>query len=252
MHIISLLPLFIPLYVYLFSILLPVSHSKHPRTIGAPAISSSSSGSLIHRSSSFLSSSYQSTHTTRITPVYPTTRTYSVQVMSHLTTPTHTRTSRPTRPNQKPINITFEVLAGILATGVLLGFLLCCYNYRKTPRRDRIADVLHRHHLQQELEQLGRNSVALRLPSLREPAPPYFPSPPSYEQTSSIHQGASPPRADHSAVPTCSPSPSPPISQRIPLPSHPLCARRLPDLIPPIPSGYIFRSHNGEIHQDPK
>jgi hypothetical protein len=152
----------------------------------------------------------------------------------------HTRTARPTnrfQANQKPINIAFEALGGILVVGMLLGFLRCCYNYKKTPRRDRIADVLRRHHLQRELEELERNPVSLRRPFLREPAPPYFPRPPSYEQINSTHQGTAPPRADYSAVPTHSPSPSPPLSQRTPLPTHPVGARPLPDLIPPMPSG---------------
>lgn len=154
----------------------------------------------------------------------------------------HTRPPgpRPTgrfQTNQRPLNIAFEVLGGILAAGMLLGFLRCCYNYRKTPRRDRIADILHRHHLQRELEELERNPAALRRPSLREPAPPYFPRPPSYEHMNSTHQGTAPHRVDYSAVPTYSPPPSPPMSQRIPLPTHAVTARPLPDLIPLMPSG---------------
>ena len=154
----------------------------------------------------------------------------------------HTRPPgpRPTgrfQTNQRPLNIAFEVLGGILAAGMLLGFLRCCYNYRKTPRRDRIADILHRHHLQRELEELERNPAALRRPSLREPAPPYFPRPPSYEHMNSTHQGTAPHRVDYSAVPTYSPPPSPLMSQRIPLPTHAVTARPLPDLIPPMPSG---------------
>jgi len=219
-------------------IVFSVSDSKHLRTIAAPSISSSLSNSK---------SSSSSSYTTRIPFVHTTTRAHSVQIISRPTLPTHSQNPSTTNPvhtkasgshrfqsNQKPIYIAFEVLGGILATGMLFGFLRCCYNYRKTPRRDRIADILHRHNLQRELEELERNPVALRRPFLREPAPPYFPRPPSYEQMNSIPQGIAPPQVDYSVLPTYTPPPSPPMLQRIPLPTH---GRPLPDVIRPRPSG---------------
>jgi hypothetical protein len=220
-----------------------ISDTSHPRSIAAPMLSSS----IVHPSFSFSSS----LHASRTTHTHSTTRPHSVQIISRPTLPTHSRippiinpvhTRPPHRTdrfqaNQRPLNISFEVLGGILATGMLLGFLRCCFNYRKTPRRDRIADILHRHHLQRELEELERNPVALRRPSLREPAPPYFPRPPSYEHMVSTHQGMAPSRVDYPAAPTYTPPSSPLMSQRIPLPTHAVTARLLPDLRPPIPSG---------------
>jgi len=89
--------------------------------------------------------------------------------------------AQPQQSGQKPIFVVFEVLGGVLASGLLLGLLRCCYQYNKAPQRDRIAEVLNRHNLQRELEELERNPNILRRQSLREPAPPYFPAPPSYE-----------------------------------------------------------------------
>ena len=116
---------------------------------------------------------------TRPTLTFPTT-TISVS------TPFHTRPPSPHPSSQKPIFVVFEVLGGLLAAGLLLGFLRCCYQYNRAPQRDRIAEILNRHNLQRELEELERNPAILRRPSLREPAPPYFPAPPSYEIIVSI------------------------------------------------------------------
>lgn len=100
--------------------------------------------------------------------------------------PFHSPPSRSRHSGQEPIVVVFEVLGGVLALGFLLCLGRCCYQYRKAPKRDRIAEVLHRHHLQRELEELERNPQILRRPnSLCEPAPPYCPDPPSYEDTSS-------------------------------------------------------------------
>ena len=99
--------------------------------------------------------------------------------------PFHTGATPPFQQSgQKPIFVVFEVLGGLLASGLLLGLGRCCYQYKKAPKRDRIAEVLNRHNLQRELEELERNPQILRRPSLREPAPPYYPAPPSYEVNS--------------------------------------------------------------------
>ena len=101
---------------------------------------------------------------------------------NHPFVPFHTGdASQSQHSGQKPILVVFEVLGGLLALGFLLCLGRCCYQYKKAPKRDRIAEVLHRHHLQREMEELERNPQILRRPSLGEPAPPYFPKPPSYE-----------------------------------------------------------------------
>lgn len=134
--------------------------------------------------------------------------------------PRPTRTNDPVVPfhspssrhsGQEPIVVVFEVLGGVLALGFLLCLGRCCYQYRKAPKRDRIAEVLNRHHLQRELEELGRNPEILRRRhSLCEPAPPYCPAPPSYEDTSSpITAGANYTDMDTRNLPSSSaPQPS--------------------------------------------
>lgn len=144
---------------------------------------------------------------------------------------------------QKPISIVFEVLGGLFASALILGFIRCYHNYRKTPGRDRIADILQRHHLQRELEELERNPVLLRRhQSLREPAPPYFPRPPSYENPNqrtsmppvTLGRGEDHPQPDnrsqYSAVSTHSPPSTPPMSERVPLPSPAATPRVHPEL----------------------
>ncbi|KAF8913773.1 hypothetical protein CPB84DRAFT_1757496 [Gymnopilus junonius] len=179
----------------------------------------------------------------------PTTR-HSIQIISRPTQPTnpivpipvHTHRPPPPPPShsqqstQKPISIAFEVLGGLFASLIIIGLIRCCYNYKKTPGRDRIADILHRHNLQRELEELERNPAVLRRPSLREPAPPYFPRPPSYEDMNPPQPVRSTPGSTYSAVATSSPPPSPPMSQRD-LPGAIVTVRPHHDLIPQIPSG---------------
>jgi hypothetical protein len=130
----------------------------------------------------------------------------------------------------------FEVLGGVVAGLLLLSFLRCCNNYRKTPRRDRIADIVHRHNLQRELEELERNPRTLRRPSLPEPAPPYFPRPPSYDipPASQDHTSSHFQRSErsvspsvYSAVSTSSPPSTPPMSE-VPLPSTAVSRRGHP------------------------
>jgi len=146
------------------------------------------STNISHHASDIHPSHTSTIHVPNIHPIPITTPTFL---------PRPSRTNQPFVPfhagdpppsqhsGQKPILVVFEVLGGLLALGFLLCLGRCCYQYKKAPKRDRIAEVLHRHHLQRELEELERNPGILRRGSLRDPAPPYCPDPPSYEDTSS-------------------------------------------------------------------
>ncbi|PPQ63430.1 hypothetical protein CVT24_004940 [Panaeolus cyanescens] len=136
----------------------------------------------------------------------------------------HRDRDRNSRFAQKPIAIVFEVLAGLVGLAILITVLRCLYKYNRAPKRDRIAEVLSRHNLQRELEELERNPLALRRESLREPAPPYFPPPPAY--THQLPQPASlPPERpmEYTQLPTSTPPSSPPMQVNTlpPLPSRP-------------------------------
>ncbi|KAF9478177.1 hypothetical protein BDN70DRAFT_933631 [Pholiota conissans] len=158
-------------------------------------------------------------------------RTFNPDAPAHTRNPFQNPHVKPSRSGQKPISIVFEVLGGVAASALLLGFIRCFHNYRKTPARDRIADILHRHQLQRELEELGRNPHILRRHhSIRDPAPPYFPRPPSYENvlpsmppvsiaSSRDHHLQDDDRAHYIPVATNSPPSSPPMSERILLPT---------------------------------
>lgn len=143
---------------------------------------------------------------------------------NHPIVPFQTRPAAPSQDSQqsgqKAIFVVFEVLGGLLALGLFLCIGRCCYQYRKAPKRDRIAEVLNRHNLQRELEELERNPQILRRLSLREPAPPYYPAPPSYEITPSPSiAGTNYTDVDTHDLPRASSSPQPSI------------------LIPPRPAG---------------
>jgi len=84
---------------------------------------------------------------------------------------------------QRNATITLGVIAGTVILGFLVAIFRCMYKYKRPPKRDRIAEVLQRHNLQCEMEELERNPYALRRTSLREPAPPYLPRPPSYSES---------------------------------------------------------------------
>lgn len=80
---------------------------------------------------------------------------------------------------QAAVAITFGVL-GCLAIAIFtFGLLRCCYSYKKTPQRDRIAALLNRHRLQTEMEEIARQGGRLS-PSQIPPPPPYVPKPPDY------------------------------------------------------------------------
>jgi len=84
---------------------------------------------------------------------------------------------------QKKLIIGLGIIAGFVSFGFLGCVIRCMHKYKAPPKRDRIAEVLQRHNLQCELEELERNPYALRRLSLREPAPPYSPRPPSYTES---------------------------------------------------------------------
>lgn len=105
--------------------------------------------------------------------------------------PSRTQLPEPLRTSHKPedsrrqasqrdVSITLGAIAGTFLFGFLLAIFRCIYRYKRPPKRDRIAEVLQRHNLHCEMQELERNPFAFRRPSLREPAPPYFPRPPSY------------------------------------------------------------------------
>jgi hypothetical protein len=126
----------------------------------------------------------------RTEALHETTTTHSFHVLQSDThrppTATHTtsRSSLPTsgaRHHQRPITIAFAVFGGIVGLAFTCSFLRCLYSYKKTPARDRIASLVHRHQLHREMEELQRSARPLRRSSLYRPAPPpYFPPPPSY------------------------------------------------------------------------
>ena len=226
--------------------------------------SSSSSSTSTHRNSTSSSTHKSSTEIPHHVQSNSPAATHQITNIPHPTSPiftftpgpvhTHTPVPNPTRApikssaapsqsGQKPISIVFEVLGGLFASAFILGFIRCYHNYRKTPGRDRIADILQRHQLQRELEELERNPVLLpRHQSLREPAPPYFPRPPSYDNSNqrtsmppvTLGRGEDHPQPDnrsqYSAVSTHSPPSSPPMSERVPLPSPAATPRVHPEL----------------------
>lgn len=219
--------------------------SSRVRAAAAPTSTTSSTLSTHISSSTAKGTTSHKTQSTRIPPHIPAgppaphppvisrpgvtiTHTHSIDP----DIPVHTKVPFHNQPQsgQKPISIVFEVLGGLAASALLIGFLRCFYNYKKTPGRDRIADILQRHHLQRELEELERNPGLLRRhPSLREPAPPYFPRPPSYEHVLpsmppvSIaprdHHPEVDNRAQYTSVATHSPPSTPPMSERILMPT---------------------------------
>ena len=158
-------------------------------TLSFHSVTSSTISTHPHHSSSHIHTS--TLHLPNIHPIPLTRPTFlsGPTRTNHPFVPFPTGATQPSQDSQqsgqKPIFIVFEVLGGLLALGLLLGLGRCCYQYRKAPKRDRIAEVLNRHNLQRELEELERNPQILRRLSLRDPAPPYYPAPPSYEITSS-------------------------------------------------------------------
>ncbi|KAJ6538527.1 hypothetical protein DFH09DRAFT_1177145 [Mycena vulgaris] len=82
-------------------------------------------------------------------------------------------------PHSRPIAaLVLEILGALAGFIFVLSLLRCLYSYNRTPSRDRISIILHRHQLQREMEELERNPPGRRR-SLVEPPPPYV-APPVY------------------------------------------------------------------------
>jgi hypothetical protein len=206
---------FLYLYVVcsLFSLFYHYS-DFHGSTISI-AFSQLSSERHISTHSTRVSHSIRITHLPKTEPTR-ISRIITPQIVTHPPFPTRTtppiipvQTQTPHTPSshssQKSIFIVFAVLGGVLVSGLLLGLVRCCYQYKKAPGRDRIAEVLNRHNLQREMEEIERNLQILGRLSPREPAPPYDPAPPSYEIITSI-----PPSSEIiTSTPSSSPSPQP-------------------------------------------
>ncbi|KAJ7639113.1 hypothetical protein FB45DRAFT_1023855 [Roridomyces roridus] len=82
-------------------------------------------------------------------------------------------------PNESAAAIVFEVLGALAGILLFLGLMRCVYNYHRTPHRDRIAVIMHRHQLQREMDELARNPPERRRASM-EPPPPAYIAPPVY------------------------------------------------------------------------
>ncbi|KAJ7584371.1 hypothetical protein C8J56DRAFT_150856 [Mycena floridula] len=103
------------------------------------------------------------------------------------------------RERQKPLVTILEIIGGAIAFLLLIGLVRCIISYKKTPNRDRIAAIMHRHQLQRELEELAQAQPLHRSSLVEPPPPPYLPRPPSYsdDQVSmplnSTYDSSSPP-----------------------------------------------------------
>ena len=129
-------------------------------------------------------------HTGSRTRTWTGTRTFT----HHFLTPTPTAPftgPNPTRPiqdqsgphRQSVVAIVFECIAGLVALLFLIWLTRCLYKYKRTPRQDRIANLLARHHLEREMEQLEREQMMRRSrrTSLLRPPPPPYQHAPAYE-----------------------------------------------------------------------
>ncbi|KAJ6628917.1 hypothetical protein B0H10DRAFT_104509 [Mycena sp. CBHHK59/15] len=104
----------------------------------------------------------------------------------------NTHRSQPSPHRQTTAAIVLEILGALAGCLLLISFMRCVYSYNRTPNRDRITAVLHRHQLQREMEELERNPPDRR-GSLVEPPPPYL-APPSYpdNENTPLANGAGP------------------------------------------------------------
>jgi hypothetical protein len=193
--------------VFSTTILTPYFHSVTSSTISAHSHNTQDIDSTKHHISTIHVPNIHPIPLTRSTFLTGPTRTIHPVVPFQTGPPAPSQDSQ--QSGQKTIFVVFEVLGGLLALGLFLCLGRCCYQYRKAPKRDRIAEVLNRHNLQRELEELERNPQILRRLSLREPAPPYYPAPPSYEVTSSPSiAGTNYTDMDTHDLPSSSPQPS--------------------------------------------
>ncbi|KAK7695370.1 hypothetical protein QCA50_000005 [Cerrena zonata] len=112
----------------------------------------------------------------------------TLPISHHFFTPTQTgpfnppNTARPLPDLSSPphrqsvVAIVFECIAGLVGLLILIWLTRCIYKYKRTPRQDRIASLLARHHLEREMEQLEREQMmrrSRRTSLLRPPPPPY-------------------------------------------------------------------------------
>ncbi|KAJ7498639.1 hypothetical protein FB451DRAFT_1384439 [Mycena latifolia] len=105
--------------------------------------------------------------------------------------PSRSHTHPPNHSHSQPVAaLVLEILGALAGCIFLLSLMRCIYSYNRTPARDRITAILHRHQLQREMEELERHPPNHRA-SLVEPPPPYVAPPPSYpavEETSLSRQ----------------------------------------------------------------
>ncbi|KAK0468422.1 uncharacterized protein EV420DRAFT_1504356 [Desarmillaria tabescens] len=107
-----------------------------------------------------------------------------------------------------------EILGGIIAIAIVLSLIRCIISYRRTPKRDRIAAIIHRHQLHREMDDLEYRMSPFyngKRSSLKElPPPPYFPRPPAYELEDT--PPPSPVRSEFVQVDIACPFPSPTVT----------------------------------------
>ncbi|SJL02056.1 uncharacterized protein ARMOST_05380 [Armillaria ostoyae] len=118
--------------------------------------------------------------------------------------------------HQRPIAMFLEILGGIIALAIVLSLLRCIISYKRTPRRDRIAAIIHRHQLYREMDDLEYRmspSFISKRSSLKEPPPPpYFPRPPAYDLQ--VTPPPSPVRSEFVQVDIACPLPSPTVTSQ--------------------------------------
>ncbi|KAK0190881.1 hypothetical protein F5146DRAFT_573601 [Armillaria mellea] len=118
--------------------------------------------------------------------------------------------------HQRPIAVFLEILGGIIALAIVLSILRCIISYKRTPRRDRIAAIIHRHQLYREMDVLEYRmspSFISKRSSLKEPPPPpYFPRPPAYDLE--VTPPPSPVRSEFVQVDIACPPPSPTVTSQ--------------------------------------
>ncbi|CAL1701331.1 unnamed protein product [Somion occarium] len=132
------------------------------------------------------------THSHTLTHIHTGSRTLPIthrlpppptQSGNPLAVPSSTPPDQPPSHHQSPVAIVFECLAGLVGLIFIVWFTRCLYQYKRTPRQDRIAALLSRHELEREMEELEREQLQRRrrrTSLLRPPPPPYQPAP-AYE-----------------------------------------------------------------------
>lgn len=135
------------------------SHSQNPGTIGPHT------PPHITHSSNLLPPPHRTTH-----PWIPPHPSSTSSSLGH---------PYPASTSIKPIAIVGIVFGVLVSVTFMFGFARCWWNWRRTPSQDRIATLLHRYHLQREMEEAAVEPIRARVE--RPPPPPYRPPPPGYE-----------------------------------------------------------------------